>query len=210
MGPLESLRDRKDKVVGVYKITSPSGKVYVGSSIDILKRFNQYRLLSCNKQRRLFNSLKKHGYEAHAFEILLECSTDELYDNERHYGDLYDVLGSKGLNCKLPKSSDKKAITEESTKRKISTRISEYHRQMTPHQRAQLREKMREGRKRIPLLRYKEMAVHKKKLILNIETGIFYLGAAEASEAACINKSSLINQLCGDSGRKNKTPLRYV
>lgn len=34
------------KIIGVYKITNPNGAVYIGSSIDIKRRFNQYKRLN--------------------------------------------------------------------------------------------------------------------------------------------------------------------
>ena len=43
--------------IGIYKITSPSNKVYVGQSININARFKSYLRLSSNKkQSRLYNS----------------------------------------------------------------------------------------------------------------------------------------------------------
>jgi len=34
-------------MIGVYKITSPTGKVYIGSSIDIEKRIKHYKSVGC-------------------------------------------------------------------------------------------------------------------------------------------------------------------
>jgi len=53
-------------MIGIYKITSPSNKVYIGQAINIKKRWKQYinpNLSSVGP--KLLNSLKKHGYEAH-------------------------------------------------------------------------------------------------------------------------------------------------
>jgi hypothetical protein len=46
------------------------------------------------------------------------------------------------------------------------------------------------------------------KLVLNLETGVFYEGTRDAAAAHGINRSTLINMLCGDA--KNKTSLIYV
>lgn len=46
---------------GVYKIESPSGKIYIGKSKNILKRISYYKNLTCTSQTRLYYSLKKHG-----------------------------------------------------------------------------------------------------------------------------------------------------
>lgn len=67
-------------MIGIYSITSPTGKIYIGQSVDIEKRFYYYQ--SCwkhiKKQRRLYNSIKKYGAENHIFKIIKECSEDEL------------------------------------------------------------------------------------------------------------------------------------
>lgn len=46
------------------------------------------------------------------------------------------------------------------------------------------------------------------KLILNIETGIFYFGSKEAADAHCMNAGTLRHRLCGSN--KNNTNLIYV
>ena len=48
---------------GIYKITNPNGKVYIGQSIDIDKRWNKYKVKNCKPQIRLYNSLNKYGGE---------------------------------------------------------------------------------------------------------------------------------------------------
>jgi group I intron endonuclease len=62
------------KKIGIYKITSPSGKVYIGQAIDIERRWNQYRRLGCKNQSKLYASLNHYGFEAHTFEIIMECA----------------------------------------------------------------------------------------------------------------------------------------
>jgi len=38
-----------NKVCGIYKITSPTNKVYIGQSTNILFRFRAYKRLNCKK-----------------------------------------------------------------------------------------------------------------------------------------------------------------
>jgi group I intron endonuclease len=87
-------------MIGIYKITSPTNKIYVGQSINIEKRFKQYKRLDCKKQPKLYNSLQKHGVDAHIFEILEECSLDELNVKEVFWKQKYNTI-SEGLNCEL-------------------------------------------------------------------------------------------------------------
>lgn len=90
----------KIKVCGIYKITSPTGRVYIGQSVNIHKRWADYRCLhNCSEQRRLYNSFKKHGVLSHNFEIIEVCTTDIINDREKYYVELLDCV-KHGLNIK--------------------------------------------------------------------------------------------------------------
>lgn len=94
--------------IGVYKIASPNGKVYVGSSKDIETRWKAYKSLKCKSQVKLHRSLLKHGVYSHKFSIIIECELHELYEYERLYGEYYNCLGENGLNLLLPKYKEVK------------------------------------------------------------------------------------------------------
>ena len=48
-------------MIGIYKITSPTKKIYIGQSINIEYRIESYKkLIRCKKQIKLYNSLKKY------------------------------------------------------------------------------------------------------------------------------------------------------
>ncbi len=55
---------------GIYKITSPTGKIYIGQTVKSKRRYSDYKRVDCKNQRLLFNSLKKHGFESHIFEMI--------------------------------------------------------------------------------------------------------------------------------------------
>ncbi len=101
---------------GIYKITSPSGKIYIGQSTNIDKRFKNYKCLDCKQQPKLFNSLFKYGVEAHKFEIIEECGVNQLDKNEKYWIKKFKSI-KEGLNIKEGGSFGKH---NESTKRKIS------------------------------------------------------------------------------------------
>ena len=62
---------------GIYKITSPSGRIYIGQSTNIKTRFYNYRKsISCQKQRVLYSSFMKYGIHAHEFEVIHELPID--------------------------------------------------------------------------------------------------------------------------------------
>ena len=105
-------------MIGIYKITSPSGRVYIGQSINIPHRWREYRSLECKNQTKLYRSFLKYGCENHTFEIIAECEESHLNDLERYYQDLYNVL-KEGLNCFLTKTTDKSGKMCETVKRKI-------------------------------------------------------------------------------------------
>ena len=104
----------------IYKITNPKGKVYVGSAVDIKRRFRKYKSLNCSSQHKIYNSLIKYGVENHKFEIITECSNDEMYKMEAVYGHMYDVLGVNGLNLALPKHEDIYQCKSEETRQNMS------------------------------------------------------------------------------------------
>ena len=96
-------------MIGIYKIISPSKKIYIGQSINIEKRFYTYKLLHCKKQPFLFNSLKKYGAENHIFEVIEECEVIKLNERERYWQDFYNVL-ENGLNLMLTNSNSKSGL----------------------------------------------------------------------------------------------------
>lgn len=104
----------------IYKITSPSNKVYIGQTIDFNKRFIKYKKLQCKEQPRLYNSLAKYGYENHLIKIIEECNIFSLNIRERFWQDNYNVIGKNGLNCILTKTNEKYAVVSDETKKRMS------------------------------------------------------------------------------------------
>jgi len=86
-------------ICGIYKITSPSGKVYIGQSKNVYKRWTAYNSLNCKSQPYIYNSLRKYGVNNHKFEIIYECDEDYLLQYEEDYIYLYDSNNAEyGLN----------------------------------------------------------------------------------------------------------------
>lgn len=108
------------KICGIYKITSPSGRVYIGQSRNIKGRFCSYKNLhsTTKGQIKLFRSFKKHGVENHTFEIIEECEFEELNIKERYWQDFYNVLNG-GLNCHLTCTEILPHVMSEETKEKM-------------------------------------------------------------------------------------------
>ena len=105
-------------IIGIYKITSPSGKIYIGQSVNIALRWNQYKLLyKTIMGPKLYHSLKKYGCDNHTFEIIEECNADQLDEREIYWGQYYNVLTEAGLNLKLGESN---GYYSDETKQKMS------------------------------------------------------------------------------------------
>lgn len=99
-------------MVGIYKITSPSGKVNIGQSWNVERRIRHYHYpKGCPDQIKLHNSFKKHGVKNHTFEIIHELPDDVtqevLNTYETLYWQLYIDAGSKMLNMREPGSNGK-------------------------------------------------------------------------------------------------------
>jgi len=75
----------ENKLIGIYKITSPSGKIYVGKSKDINKRWLGYKVKQDKKQTKLYYSFRKYGVENHLFEIIELCDLNLLSEKETYY-----------------------------------------------------------------------------------------------------------------------------
>lgn len=96
------------KLTGIYKITSPSGKIYIGQSIDLKTRISRYKsnLKSSKGQVKLHNSFCKYGAENHKFDIIELCLPKYLNNMERYYQEKFDAVNN-GLNLRYTKSTDK-------------------------------------------------------------------------------------------------------
>jgi group I intron endonuclease len=57
-------------MIGIYKLTSPSGKSYIGQSLNIDVRLHHYKLLMARSQIKLYRALLKYGFENFSIEIL--------------------------------------------------------------------------------------------------------------------------------------------
>ena len=109
------------KITGIYKIESPSRRIYIGQAVDITRRFKEYKNIKKSKlQIKLNRSFSKYGIDKHNFKIIEETISEKLNNRERHWQDFYNVLSKKGLNCVLVKSDDKSGVLNHETKLKIS------------------------------------------------------------------------------------------
>lgn len=132
------------KLIGIYKITSPSGKIYIGQSANIKERISYYKNYRCNRQPKLYASLKKYGFENHRIEIIHLLPSDAEYnvliEYEILYIECYRLCGADMLNLtiggeglknpsdstreKLRQASKGKTFSEESRKKGLAVRVA--------------------------------------------------------------------------------------
>ncbi len=163
----------KRKVIcGIYKITSPSGNIYIGKSTNIYGRWVNYRnLKSVESQPILHSSLSKYGWESHIFEIVEEYLEEDLSCRERFWQDYYDVTGKNGLNCRLEECGEKKIRYSEES-------IEKWRNSM------------------------KGSLNHMSKDLIDVATGVFYESMSDACESTDFSYSAFRSMLYGKSHNK--------
>ena len=85
-------RKFNDKICGIYSITTPTGKCYIGSSVHIQCRWSEHRYGLRHKKHhsvRLQNAFNKYG-DLLKFNVLEECDRSNLNIREQYYIDNLD------------------------------------------------------------------------------------------------------------------------
>lgn len=81
---------------GIYKITeNDTGLSYIGQAKDIKERFRDHIKhglgIDTPANNKLYNAMQQSGIENFSFEILEECSEQQLNEKEKFYIDLYQT-----------------------------------------------------------------------------------------------------------------------
>lgn len=123
-----------DNIGYIYKIVSPSNKIYIGQTINPYNRVCHYKKMHCKKQCKLYASLCKHGWINHTFEIIETIDREELNSRESYWIEYYDSFNN-GLNlttggdsCKRSKETcEKISKSKMGDKNYMFGRIGELH-----------------------------------------------------------------------------------
>lgn len=76
-------------MTGIYKITyNKDGRCYIGQSINIEHRLKEHK--KCEGQSYIHNAIKKYGLSNFTFEVVEECSRQELDEKERYWIKFYN------------------------------------------------------------------------------------------------------------------------
>lgn len=194
-------------------------KFILGNLKTLKKDLDIINLYIVKKQIVLHRSFIKYGVNNHLFEIIEECKKEKLNERERYYQDFYSVI-SRGLNCLLTSTKDKKKVYSEETRQKMSKSLKgriitkEWRenlskagmgRTLNENQRAALI-KSNISRFYSQQTRFKISFNRKtQKVILDIETGVYYYSVKDLAFNLNVNSSSLYDFLTN----RKKSVTRY-
>lgn len=117
------------KVSGIYSIrTSVNNRIYVGSSINLWKRYKQHKndlKTSIHHNVKLQRHVHKFGIDSLLFEIIEFCDKEILIEREQYWIDYhkaYDILTGFNINLKAESSIGVKRSDE--YKKNVSIRVT--------------------------------------------------------------------------------------
>ena len=203
-------------IYGIRSISHPE-RVYIGSSTNTKQRWKQHQGLLGHKKhhsKKLQYHYTKYGLTDLVFELIIQCEAENLIKAEQIIIDIYKpwfnncptagtTLGrrlSKKTKDKMSKVRYNKHFTEEHRKN-----ISKGNQSKAVSKKA--KENMSKAKlgKNNPM--YNKLT-HNCKLVINLETGVFYDSINKAAHSININPFTLYAYL---SGRlKNKTMFALV
>ena len=89
--------DTVKNVRGIYKVTNKiNGKVYIGQSVDIGRRWRQH--MTAEDDNYFHKAIQKYGVENFEWEVIEQCKKSELDERESYWIEYYDSF-NKGYNC---------------------------------------------------------------------------------------------------------------
>jgi group I intron endonuclease len=85
----------------IYKITNPTGRIYIGKTSNLKTRTTAYKNANCKDQKALYNSIIKYGWDSHILEVIDTANIDTVDEKEKYYISEYksfNRLYERGLN----------------------------------------------------------------------------------------------------------------
>jgi group I intron endonuclease len=225
-------------MIGIYKITSPTNRIYIGQSVDIELRFKYYKYLKCKSQKKVYNSILKYGYDNHIFEVIEECKIELLNERERYWQDFYNCI-EYGLNCCYTKSNNKSGKHSKETienikksligiiKKKPKPMSNEQKEKLSKTQKERFKNKENHPRFNVKMSDDTKLKISKtkkergqnylfgfkhqnSKVVLDTQSGVFYDCVKELSLLYDINYTTLKSKLNPNNKIKNNTNFVYA
>lgn len=94
------------RLSGIYMISNNiNGKVYIGQSVDIKKRWREHRSAAFNLNSKdydmvIYRAIRKYGLDNFNFTIIEKCRVEELNNREKYWILFYDSK-TNGYNVSL-------------------------------------------------------------------------------------------------------------
>ena len=105
-------------MIGIYKIENlNNGKIYIGQSNNIQRRFKEHQTKGAISKIPVDTAIQKYGSGNFSFEILEECSLEELNTKESYWINIYEADIS-GYNCN--KGGDQASIGSQNSNAKLT------------------------------------------------------------------------------------------
>lgn len=191
--------------IGIYKITAPDGRIYIGQSCNLERRYNEHKSHNAKLSPKLYKSYMKYGFINHRFEILVSYQTYDaklLNISEQYYIDYYRNIGSEMLNS--INATRWRDNEEHEHKTKIYPKSLEHKEKISKSLTGIIHSP--EHCKKNGLAKKGQYPASAKRVI-DLDTNIIYPSARIAAEEFGYKHSTLKAMLNGQ--RINKTNLRY-
>lgn len=86
-------------MIGIYKITNKiNNKCYIGQSNNCERRFKEHQTKGKTSRIPVDVAIEKYGIDAFNYEIIEECSIEELNQKEQYWIKYYNSI-AQGYNC---------------------------------------------------------------------------------------------------------------
>jgi group I intron endonuclease len=118
-------------MIGIYKITNPEQKIYIGYTTNYNKRIQYYKINKGIKQTKLYSSIITYGWEFHKIELIEICDKNKLKSKEqfwiKYYNSYINGLNSnKGGGGVIKHSNKTKQLISQKGKNNKGKRINSY------------------------------------------------------------------------------------
>lgn len=129
--PSFTTNSRQDELLHeyiIYKLVNPEGRVYIGCTMNMKCRVDNYRSLnqSCKRQRLLYESLVKYGYANHEMSVIDTFTSNksyacgkEIFWIRSYMSNVNKWPGMNGLNLSDGGVGSRGMILSENRKREI-------------------------------------------------------------------------------------------
>lgn len=197
----------------IYKLTAPNGKIYIGQTIDLKRRYSEYKRSNSRAVKtKIYSSIIHYGWNNFKKETLFKGETtfENINQLEIYYIKKFDSVNS-GLNLEgggfngLHSEATKLKMSESALKVNSCKEYTKWRnrgwvgRKHTDETKAKMRAgSVNKGSDKETLDSIRESAMVKvRKVVLNTENGVYYDSIIDASKSIGMNYRTFKNKLNG-------------